>query len=440
MIPWARSERGWNDARVGVLVVSQNADDQQTLCRFLAAWNFGPLTAVSAGEGAALASQQGIGIAIIADPVAGMEGLALVRALRQSKIGIETILIAAEDSAEYATEAFRAGAYDCLRRPVDYRQLGQDLNALRDAVWRKQEREIWKAEWENERGLNGMVGSSSAMQAVYSAIRRIAKEDSPALLSGLIGAGKELAAQALHSLSSRAGKPLVIYRCCGASAALAESELFGLPPAFELSPKDPEEGGEQLPGVLESARGGTLLLDEIGDLALGVQEKLARVLEDGRSEAAVRVLAATRQNLAAQVGRGFFREDLYRLLSQNVIHLPSLAERPEDVPLLCRHFLRQFNQEYGKTVQSFSSTAERTLLAYPWPGNVRELENVIGRACLLADGDRIEVQDLSIACSPEPSRWSESLPAWGEWKRGAPEANVVPRMRSRKSPRANVKK
>jgi two-component system response regulator AtoC len=103
------------------------------------------------------------------------------------------------------------------------------------------------------------------------------------------------------------------------------------------------------------------------------------------------VVAATRQNLAAQVGRGLFHEDLYRLLSQNVIHLPSLAERPEDVPLLCRHFLRQFNQEYGKTVQSFSSTAERTLLGYPWPGNVRELENVIERAMILSDSDQIRL-------------------------------------------------
>jgi DNA-binding NtrC family response regulator len=276
------------------------------------------------------------------------------------------------------------------------------------------------------------------MQAVYSAIRRIAKEDSPALLTGLIGTGKELAAQALHSLSSRAGKPLVIYRCCGASEAVAESELFGVAPGFEPA-KDSKEGGEQVPGAFESARGGTLLLDEIGDLPMKIQEKLERELGDGQSQASVRVLAATRLNLAAQVGRGFFREDLYRLLSQSVIHLPSLAERPEDVPLLCRHFLRQFNQEYGKTVESFSSTAERVLLAYPWPGNVRELENVIGRACLLADADRIEVQDLSIACSPEPFRWPESLPNPGEWKKG-PAAKAASGVRSRRSPRANVKK
>jgi DNA-binding NtrC family response regulator len=448
MVPWARSERGWDDDRVRVLVLSQSTDDQDTLCRFLAAWNFDPVSVLSAEEGVALASQQGIGIAIVASPVAGTRGLTAVRALRQSASGIETILLAAEDSAEYATEAFRAGAYNCLLQPVDYRQLSQDLNTLREAVWRKQEGELWKAEWETEAGLGGMVGSSTAMQAAYSAIRRLARENSPVLFTGLIGTGKELAAQTLHLLSPRAGTPLVIYRCCGASEALAEKELFGAGAPCEREAEGSEEAIERVPGALESARGGTLLLDEIGDLPLGIQEKLEEALRGNglpRAEgeeptsAAVRVLAATRLNLTARVGRGAFREGLYRLLGRNVIHLPSLGERPEDIPLLCRHFLRQFNQEYSMAVGGFSSAAERTLLSYAWPGNVRELENVIGRACLLADGDRIEAKDLSIASSPG-NGWSESLPNWDEWRKPSLAAKAASGAPSRKPLRADRKK
>ena len=180
-----------------------------------------------------------------------------------------------------------------------------------------------------------------------------------------------------------------------------------------------------VPTMLESARGGTLLLDEIGDLPVAIQERLAITMrrddkggKDGQTSGAgtIRVMAATRLNLAELAARGHFNAELYRLLRANVIHLPSLGERQGDIPLLCRHFQEKFNVEYGKTTRAFAPAAERALLSYPWPGNVRELENVIGRACLLTDHqDWIELADLSIAAPLSASAWPERQ--W-EWSRG----------------------
>jgi DNA-binding NtrC family response regulator len=400
----SRAAGGFLEQRVRVLVVDQLAKDREVMGRFLTAWNFEPLTAATAGEALQLAGAQRATIAIIAEPVAGMPGMELVHALRRSESGVETILLAEDESAGYATAAFRSGAYSCLQRPVDFKQLGHDLNTLRDALQRRHERMAWEHSAANAPVFEGMVGFSAPMQAVFASIRRFAAEDGAVLITGLIGSGKELVARALHKGSARSGRPLVVYRCCGVSEALAGLELFGEPHGGAQT--QGETVRPEQPGSWRSASGGTLLLDEIGDLPLAMQRQLAAFLMEAAQPSPVRLLAATRLNLADLAVRGQFDVELYGLLSRNVIYLPSLGERPEDVPMLCRYFLETFNREYGKSVRGFSSAAERVLMTYAWPGNVRELENVIGRACLLADSDRIEVSDLSIVNMPDRSGWT----------------------------------
>jgi DNA-binding NtrC family response regulator len=417
------------EPRIRVLVVEPLEIDRETMSRFLTAWNFEPVTARNSREAREVMNGSGASIAIISHPARSMEGIELVRELRQSDPGLETIMLASDDTPNFVTDAFRAGVYDCLKSPTDFKQLIRDLNTLREAVHRRMERAIWETEEGAAAALEGMVGVSAPMQAVFASIRRFAAEDEPVLVTGLIGTGKELAARALHSLSRRAAGPLAVYRCCGVGEGLAAVELFGGP---LRSVRADEPQGDSTPagqGIFESARGGTLVLDEIGDLPVSIQERLAKVMqEDGdappkgrAADSTIRVVAATRLNLAELAVRGHFCGELYRLLSGNVIHLPSLSERQGDIPLLCRHFQARFNLEYGKTTRAFSPAGERALLSYPWPGNVRELENVIGRACLLADQEWIELADLSIAAPLSAMAWPERQWSWSCQETWRPE-------------------
>jgi DNA-binding NtrC family response regulator len=378
--------------------------------RFLEAWNFEPVLASNRNEALEIVDRTEASIAVITQARKAGEGIALVRELRQQDPRLETILLAADDTPSFTTDAFRAGVYDCLKSPTDFKQLSRDLNTLREAVHRRMERARWEVQAGAKAMLEGMVGASAPMQAVFASIRRFAAEDAPVLITGLIGTGKELAARTLHSLSGRSGGPLVVYRCCGVTEELAAAELFGarVAQASEEREEPPPIGR----GILEAARGGTLLLDEIGDLPASIQERLAKTI--AAEERSIRVVAATRLNLAELAVRGHFSGELYRLLSSNVIHMPSLGERQVDIPLLCRHFQERFNSEYGKETRAFSPAGERALLSYPWPGNVRELENVIGRACLLADQEWIDLSDLSIASPLSTMAWPERN--W-EWSR-----------------------
>jgi DNA-binding NtrC family response regulator len=432
------SKGSGKDQRIRVLVLDRVEKDREMMGRFLAAWNFEPLAARNLKEAREAVNERGVSIALISHPVRGGESLEMVRELRQADPGLETILLAAEDSPKFATDAFRAGVYDCLKTPIDFKQLSRDLNTLREAVQRRMERKVWDAGAKTAAALEGLVGISASMQAVFASLRRSAMEDSPVLITGLIGTGKEMAARALHTRSRRATNPMVVYRCCGVTESLAESELFGAPGRSASSSQQSGFSTRVEQSVLESARGGTLLLDEIGDLPASIQERLAKTLQDdcaaGSNEqakaASIRLLAASRLNLAEQAGRNQFNGELYGLLSHNVIHLPSLSERQEDIPLLCRHFQEKFNSEFGKQKQSFSQAAERALMSYPWPGNVRELENVIGRACLLADQDWIELSDLSIAAPLNASAWPERRSDWSSeaaWRQKEIDSKEVSR-------------
>jgi len=243
----------------------------------------------------------------------------------------------------------------------------------------------------------GMVGGSPVMLEVFDRIRRAAPHFRTALVTGPTGAGKELVARALHGLSPVHSKSLAVSNCSAIVESLFESELFGhVKGAFTGAAADKI-------GFFEYAAGGTVFLDEIGEMPLTTQTKLLRVIENREYQRVgspvprktdVRIIAATNRDLRRLVSLGSFREDLYYRLSMIEIRLPSLAERPEDLPLLSRYFLERFAGEYAKPVPRVTRRAEALLASYSWPGNVRELENVLGHACMMTDSDLIDVADL----------------------------------------------
>jgi two-component system response regulator HydG len=275
--------------------------------------------------------------------------------------------------------------------------LTQAAGVIKRAILQEEEILDLQSRLESNAEFGGIVGKDPKMQIVYKLIEDIAPTDATVLIEGESGTGKELVARAIHQLSPRKDKPFVVINCSAYPATLLESELFGH-----------ERGAftgaiRQKLGRFEQADGGTVFLDEIGEIPLSAQIKLLRVLQSWKFERLggeqtlavdVRILAATNRNLLQEVKKGQFREDLYYRLNVIPIHMPPLRERSNDIPLLARHFLRRFAKEQGKDVRAISPEVMRMLLDYSWPGNVRELENSIEHATVLAKGSRIEASDL----------------------------------------------
>ncbi len=280
--------------------------------------------------------------------------------------------------------------------------LTQAAAVIKRAVLQEEEIRDLQGHIESTAEFNGIIGKDPKMQTIYKLIEDIAPTDATVLIQGESGTGKELVARAIHQMSPRKDKPFIVVNCSAYPATLLESELFG-------HEKGAFTGAiRQKIGRFEQAHGGTVFLDEIGEIPPSAQIKLLRVLQTKKFERLggeqtlavdMRILAATNKNCLQEVKNGHFREDLFYRLCVIPIHLPLLRERPNDIPLLARHFLRRFATEQGKDIQGFSSEAMRILLDYPWPGNVRELENSIEHATVLAKGDRIEVPDLPSAIS-----------------------------------------
>ncbi len=337
----------------------------------------------------------------------GLDGLELLQAIKQGRIpppsgaqstptDPEVILVTAFATTDTAISAMKQGAYDYLTKPfqideinavigraLEKRALVEDNLALRDQLAGRVR-------------LAQLLGKSRAMQKVFELIGKIHSTRTSVLVTGESGTGKELVARALHSEGNRAKMPFVAVNCGAIPEELMESELFGhCKGAFTGAVADK-------PGLFQEADGGTLFLDEIGELSLGLQVKLLRVLQERKVksvgateevEVDVRVIAATNRDLEAEVARGAFRADLYYRLNVIELHLPPLRHRREDIPLLAEHFLRKFAVEHGRAPR-LSPEAMRRLESYDFPGNVRELENLIERAVALSSSSLIGLQDL----------------------------------------------
>jgi len=326
-----------------------------------------------------------------------MTGLELLERIIAFDPAIEVILMTAHYSSESAVEAIRKGASDYLNKPVSLPALRARIGTMiQDARRRLRNTEI-EDELAASSPFEQIVGASPVMWEMYSRIRRIAPHFRTVLITGATGSGKDLVAQALHKLSPAASGNFVVVNCSAVVETLFESELFGhVKGAFTGATADKV-------GLVEHASGGSLFLDEIGDMPLGTQAKLLRTIQNqevqrvGSLQARkidFRVIAATHRDLHAMIRDGKFREDLYYRLSMVELSIPSLAQRKEDLPLLVRHFLAKFSQQFNKPVRRLTQRASIAVSRYHWPGNVRELENAIGHACMMTLSEVIDLPDL----------------------------------------------
>ncbi|MGZ4840793.1 MAG: sigma-54-dependent transcriptional regulator [Candidatus Angelobacter sp.] len=325
-----------------------------------------------------------------------MTGLDVLERIAEFDPAIDVILMTAHYTTDTAVEAIRKGAADYLNKPISLATLRDRVGRIIDAALVRQQVRHAEDRVMETAQFEGIVGRSPEMWEMFSRIRRIAPHYRAALVTGQTGTGKELVAQALHRVSLVKGR-FVVLNCSAVVETLFESELFGhVRGAFTGADRDKM-------GLFEHANGGTLFLDEIGDMPLSTQAKLLRVLQNQEvlrvgsltpQKVDVRVVAATNKDLRQQIDGHQFREDLYFRLSMVEVHTPSLAERMGDLPLLTRHFVKKFSQQYNKNINGLTQRAQILLGRYPWPGNVRELENVIGHGCMMTMTDMIDVADL----------------------------------------------
>ncbi len=341
------------------------------------------------------------------DPANATEGLSALEEILKLAPHTKVIVVTGNDDRENALRAIGLGAYDFYQKPVDPDVLGLIVQRAH---------QLYELEEENRQlvrkseasPLEGVIAASPQMVKVCRMVEKVAPTDATALLLGDSGTGKELLARAIHGLSPRKDGPFVAINCAAIPETLLESELFGYEKgAFTGAAK-------QTKGKIEHAEGGTLFLDEIGDLPSSLQAKILRFLQErviervgGREEIAVdvRVVCATHQDLTELIGKGTFREDLYYRVNEITLNLPSLRERTGDAVLLARALLQKFMQHQGRSLRGFSDQAVAAIEAYDWPGNIRELENRVKRAMIMAEGNRIEADDLELEVPDK-----ESLP------------------------------
>jgi two-component system, NtrC family, response regulator HydG len=328
----------------------------------------------------------------------GFSGLDVLREIRAVNPMSRVVLMSGFATIDGAVEAVRLGAMDYLTKPFDLPRLRQLLSSVRNEA--AERRAVLRLEGDLAQRLEfcGMIGRGPAMQEVFGLIRRLAPHARTALVTGETGTGKELAARALHNLGPRNGQRFVTVNCSAVVETLFESELFGHVRGAFTGAIDHKAG------LFETADGGTVFLDEVGELPAGVQAKLLRVLENGEIQRVgsleprkvdVRLIAATNRDLRAEVAAGRFRNDLYYRLNIAEITLPPLRDRREDIPYLTASFVRSFAQRFAKPLVGLTPAAERLLAEGTWDGNVRQLRNLLERSCILADGEFVSETDLA---------------------------------------------
>ena len=328
------------------------------------------------------------------------DGLAILRHVKEVAPETAVVVLTAHGSADTAVAAMKLGAHDYLIKPFDIDELRiRARQAIEGANLRRENREL-RARVGARAGIQGLIGKSAAMRSVVERIRAVAGSTSTVLIVGESGTGKELVARAIHDLSPRKNRPFVAVNCGAIAETLLESELFGHVKGAFTDARQSREG------VFEQAHQGTLFLDEIGEMSLGMQVKLLRVIQErrvrrvGGSEETpvdVRVIAATHRDLMQMVREGTFREDLYYRIDVIQLPLPPLRERVDDIPLLVTEFSNRLFQSGGIPRRSFSPASMTALMRHPWLGNVRELENVVERSLTMATGDTVGPGDLSLA-------------------------------------------
>jgi len=377
-------------------------------------------TAADGGRALSLIAEQEFDVVVTDVKMPGADGFAVLQAVKQRSPDTEVVMMTGYATVKDAVAAIKGGAYDYLQKPFDPDAAALVVDRACERKRLKEQAASLRKELQGVYSFHSLVGKSAAMREVFRLLEQAARLDITVLLAGATGTGKELAARAIHYQSARAAQRFVAVNCGALPGELVESELFGhVRGAFT--------GAQQAKaGLFEEASGGTLLLDEIGELPATVQVKLNRALQEkevrrvGDNEPIrvdVRIIAATHRDLKAEVLAGRFREDLFYRLNVFPVRLPTLVERREDIPLLAAHFLDKHAKGMGRAVTRLAPDALRVLTGYSWPGNVRELENAIERAVAVATEPEVSARDLPAEVISAPA--------------GAPPAETLAKMRYR---------
>ncbi len=380
-----------------ILIVDDDEHQREQLSGFLKKQGFSVTTAESGLEAINLCQDKHFEVALIDLKMPGMDGIELLKKLKESNPEIQVIMITAHGSVDTAVEAMKLGAYHYVNKPINLDELKLNINKALESYHLVSENKYLKEQLEEKYKDVQIIGNSKAIKEVLSTVSRVAKTKSTVLIRGDSGTGKELVARAIHALSDQADQRFIPISCAALPETLFESELFGHERgAFTGAIKKRE-------GRFELADGGTLFLDEVGDIPLETQVKLLRVIESQEFERLggketlkvdVRIISATNQDLEKKIKERSFREDLYYRLNVISVFIPPLRERKGDILLLVDHFIKKANQKCGRSIKGITPEVKDLILNYDWPGNVRELENVIERGVVLSRTEVIDKTDL----------------------------------------------
>jgi DNA-binding NtrC family response regulator len=387
---------GERTGKLHLLVVDEDAAISSACCEIAADLGLLPQTVSTIAAARSLLRDHGIDILLLDLRAPLGDGLGLLNEIKALNPGLVVVVMTAYATVPAAVEAMRTGATDYLTKPFAMDELATVLERAMERRSLEGANRRLRESMRSPQGLGNMIGRSPEMDKLYRILAKVAQSSHPVLILGESGVGKELVARSIHSNGPHADRPFVPVDCGSLVPTLMESELFGyVKGAFTGANRSKE-------GLLASAQGGTVFLDEIGELPLDLQAKLLRALQEKevrpvgathRIAINVRILAATNRDLAAMVEQGRFRKDLYYRLSVVNLRIPPLRERKQDIPLLATHFLERLARETGNPY-TLSDDALRTLVEYEWPGNVRELQNSIDRACALCSGPIVYLGDL----------------------------------------------
>ncbi len=380
-----------------VLIVDNDHAHAETVAESLERIGCRCRVATSGNEGARLIEESTFDVVITDLVMNDIDGLGILARSKTEQPDAEVILMTGHGTVPSAVEAMRSGAFNYLLKPLDVAQLRASVEKAAESSRLKRTNLELKRRLDEKFGFEGVIGDSPQMRDVIERLKRIAPTNASVLIQGETGTGKELVAQAIHHNSPRKNKSFVALNCAALSENILESELFGhVKGAFTDASTDRV-------GKFEYAHGGTMFLDEVGDMPLPTQIKLLRVLENGEItrvgsnqpiKVNVRILSATNRNLEESIDAGTFRNDLYHRLKVVTIRLPTLHERSQDIPILIDYFMRQFAAQHAKQIRGMSPPARHKLLAFDWPGNVRQLRNVVESMVVVDYDGLLDVDDL----------------------------------------------
>ncbi|MFZ3263118.1 MAG: sigma-54 dependent transcriptional regulator [Terriglobales bacterium] len=380
-----------------VLIVEDEENERTGLAELISGWGYRTDTAVDGVEALEKVAVFTPSIVITDVKMPRMGGMELVERLSELSQAIAVVMVTAQKTTENAFHAGRLGVQDYIEKPIDFRRLRTILNNIGEILNARVENEALRRRLRDKGALGLLVGSSPTMQEIFRLVELVAPSTASVLITGASGTGKELVARTIHDLSPRRNKPFVPINCAAIPETLIESEIFG-------HEKGAFTGAlERRTGCFELAEGGTLLLDEIGEMPVGTQAKLLRVLEDHKlrrlgskveTSVDVRVLAATNKVPDEAVAAGELREDLYYRLNVFNLHMPALREHKEDISELVESLLKDMNEKHSRKVSHVSEAVLNIFQSYSWPGNVRELRNTLERAVIVCEGGVIESKHL----------------------------------------------